>query len=245
MGKHQPVQTTIFRAPSIEEISKTAAQHIRAAARRCVDLHDSFTLVLAGGNTPRHLYKILSTPPTAVDIPWSHTHLFWGDERWVPHDHPDSNFGMAYNSLIAKIGIPTANLHPMPTDLGTPEAGAAAYEKTLKEFFENKPCQFDIILLGMGHDGHTASLFPHSPALDITDRMAAAVPAPKASPVVERITLTLPAINSAHEINFLISGQAKQKIMQSILDMPATAARLYPAARVRPRQRLFWFTAQK
>jgi 6-phosphogluconolactonase len=203
----------IHRSPSLAEISAMAARYIcRTAGKKAKD-NGSFSLALAGGNTPRLLYKILAGRPAVEDMPWKHTHLFWGDERWVPHDHPDSNFGMAKKILLEKLPVPAGNVHPIPTDLGSPGAGAAAYEKLLRDIGGAEG--LDLILLGMGNDGHTASLFPESPA-----------------------------INMAGDVLFLIAGPRKKQILQTILDDPATAFELYPAARVRPKNKSIWFVAQ-
>jgi 6-phosphogluconolactonase len=225
-----------------------AAEGICTAAKQNIASHGSFSLVLAGGNTPRKLYELLAVPPYTDTIPWRNMHIFWGDERWVAPNHPDSNFNMAEQSLLAKIDIPAVNIHRIRTDLPTPEAAAAAYEKELLDFFSNAAQTnpgFDMVLLGMGKDGHTASLFPDSPALNITDRLVAAVRAPNASPPVDRITLTLPALNKASDVLFLISGQVKIEIMQSIVEKPKEKRRPYPAARIRPRNRLMWLAAQE
>lgn len=238
------MQTTVIRAPSIEEISKSAAQHICDAARRCVKQHGSFTLVLAGGNTPQRLYELLATPPFSTDMPWHYTHLFWGDERWVPHDHPDSNFNMASKSLIKKIQIPAANIHPISTDLDLPKTGATVYETLLQDIF-NKGGKLDLILLGMGNDGHTASLFPDSESLNAADQFVVSTSAPDSNPKVVRITLTLHALNMAQEVLFLIAGPPKNKVLETILHDPLHAQKLYPAARVKPKKELFWFAALK
>jgi len=242
------VLSEVHHARSLDELNRIAAELIRAAANQCVAAYGSFTLVLAGGNTPRQLYELLAAPPFTGTMPWSSMHLFWGDERWVAPNHPHSNFGMAAKSLLAHIDIPAANIHQIRTDLRSPEAAAAAYEKELRDFFINsvqKNPGFDMVLLGMGTDGHTASLFPDSLVLNITDRLVAAVRAPKASPPVDRITLTLPALNKANDVLFLISGREKTEIMQSIIEERAKSGRLYPAARIRPRNRLMWLAAQE
>jgi 6-phosphogluconolactonase len=232
----------IHRSPSLAEISAMAARYICRTARNKAKDNGSFSLALAGGNTPRLLYKILASRPAVEDMPWEHTHLFWGDERWVPHDHPDSNFGMAKKILLEKLPVPAGNVHPIPTGLGSPGAGAAAYEKLLRDIGAAEG--LDLILLGMGNDGHTASLFPESPALNITDRLVTDVLAPAHVPIVNRVTLTLPAINMARDVLFLIAGPRKKQILQTILDDPATAFELYPAARVRPKNKSIWFVAQ-
>jgi len=231
---------------SLDKLYKIGAEFICSAAKQYIKSCGSFTLVLAGGNTPRPLYELLGAPSFQGRMDWRNIHLFWGDERWVPPDHPDSNFGMAAKSLLAHIDIPAVNLHPIPTNLRTPEETAAVYEKELLDYFAkttSKKNGFDMILLGMGTDGHTASLFPGSTAMNISDQLVTAVRAPEASPAVERITLTLPALNRANDGLFLISGREKMEIMQSIIEDPIAGVRLYPAARVKPRNRLIWLAA--
>jgi len=236
----------VHRTGSLDKLHTIGAEFICTVANQYIESRGTFTLVLAGGNTPRPLYELLADPHFSCHMQWAHIHLFWSDERWVPPDHPDSNFGMTAMSLLSHIDIPAANLHPIPTNLRSPEEAAAAYDKELRDFFSNatpKKSGFDMVLLGMGTDGHTASLFPGSAAMNITDQLVAAVRAPDASPAVERITLTLPALNRANDVLFLISGREKMEIMQFIIEEPTASVRLYPAARVKPRNRLIWLAA--
>lgn len=239
----------IRRYPDPDQCCLAAAEHIARTAAASVAARGYFTLVLSGGNTPRLLHRHLVSPPFADRIPWDKTHLFWGDERLVPATDPDSNYAMAASTLIAKIDIPAANIHPMPVDLQNHQDGARAYEKTIRTFFTEKsgeelPC-FDLILLGMGPDGHTASLFPSAPALDEQERWVVAVEHPNASPPVPRLTLTLPIINNARQVLFILAGAEKNKLLRLITDDPARAARSYPAALVQPKDRLFWYTADE
>lgn len=170
------------------------------------------TLVLSGGNTPKPLYERLA----AADLPWEQIHLFWGDERYVPATDPDSNYGMTRSVWIDRCGIPEANLHPM-TIAESPIAAAAAYETHLAEFFgipaapAPGPC-FDLMLLGMGDDGHTASLFPHTAALAVTDRWVT-VGEKSGQP---RLTLTAPVINRSHQIVFLVAGASKRPALAQV-----------------------------
>src|SRR6185437_10134402 len=136
-----------------------------------------FSVCLAGGSTPKQLYRHFADPPLAERFPWSRIHWFWGDERFVPHDHPDSNYGMAFEAFLSRVPVPPANIHAIPTEGVTPEQSAAAYETTLKRFYgsgtmtSERPL-FDVTLLGIGDDGHTASLFPGQPALQETRKWA-------------------------------------------------------------------------
>jgi 6-phosphogluconolactonase len=246
----------IKRYPNLAALGNAAAESICALAVKCVNEHGVFSVALSGGKTPISLYESLAGPPYAVRMPWSHTHIFWGDERCVPSDHPDSNFAMASRSLISKVPIPPRNVHRIRGAVQLPEDAATAYEKILREFFgsatksdthSNVPSvgesfpSFDLILLGMGKDGHTASLFPDDEALMEQKRWITAVRNPRGSPLVPRITLTLPVINRALCILFLVSGSGKGDVLHAILEDPDSAARLYPAARVVPDGRVVWF----
>ncbi|MCX5896297.1 MAG: 6-phosphogluconolactonase, partial [Proteobacteria bacterium] len=214
---------TIERFPDLETLSRKAAELIYQRAIECVREKNVFTLVLSGGTTPGLLYKGLASPPYIQQMPWASTHLFWGDERFVPAGHTESNFSLAYNTLISKVPLPQQNIHRIETGMKRPEDAADAYEKNLREFFED-PCiteirqekfpRFDLILLGVGTDGHTASLFPCDEVLKETKRWVTAVPAPACPPLVPRITLTLPVINNADCVVFLISGSEKIKVVQ-------------------------------
>ncbi len=173
---------------------------------------DKFTIVAAGGSTPRVLYELFA----AKEWDWSKVHVFWGDERYVPVTDPQSNEGMTRKAWLDLVAIPTANIHAIPTDAEDPAIAAAKYEQHIKEFFrvgEGEIPQFDLVLLGMGDDGHTASLFPHTPALKVSDRFVT-VGEKDGQP---RITMTVPLINQAKEIIFMIEGAAKAKALKSVL----------------------------
>jgi 6-phosphogluconolactonase len=169
----------------------------------------------------------------------------------VPTDHPDSNFAMAFRALVSKAPISPQNVHRIPVEAGSPEDVAEAYERILRKFFrfsdrsdashqgESFP-SFDLVLLGVGKDGHTASLFPGNQALEERKRWVAAVDHPRGSPSVPRITLTLPVINGAQCVLFLVSGIGKREILRSILEAPDSAAQRYPAARVSPQGKVVW-----
>ncbi len=177
-----------------------------------------FVICLSGGSTPRRLYEHLALLPFRDTFPWSRTHLFWGDERFVPRDDPSSNYGMVRDALLAKIPIPPQNIHPIPTEGLDAEAAAAAYEQELKSFYgvdcldPARPI-FDVTLLGLGPDGHTASLFPGSTVLSERDHWTAAIVGPKRD---TRITLTYPALESSRHVAFLIEGKEKRAILERI-----------------------------
>lgn len=242
--------------PDLKALSEAGAKHICALVRDSLRQRDPVTVVLAGGKTPRLLYRNLASPPHNARMAWFNTHFFWGDERCVPPDHPDSNFGMAYDALLSRVPVPSENVHRIPAEEGTPEEAAEAYERDLRAFFHPSIGQgaavgpvpekgelpvFDLILLGLGTDGHTASLFPGDPVLEIEDRWVAPVPNPRGSPPVPRVTLTLPVINRARCVMFLVSGVEKRDVLRLILEEPDRASRVYPAGRIKPEGRLVWF----
>src|ERR1700730_12331151 len=170
-----------------------------------------FAVALSGGSTPRSLYRLLAEPPYRDTFPWSRTHWFWGDERFVPHDDALSNYRMVRESLLSRAPIPAVNVHPIPTEGVSPEAAASAYERTLKSFYGAErldPARplFDVTLLGLGPDGHTASLFPGTAVLAERDRWVAAVADAKSE---TRITLTYPALESSRNAGFLGAGEEK------------------------------------
>jgi 6-phosphogluconolactonase len=193
---------------------------------------------LSGGSTPRVLYELLAADPYRGRFPWTTVSWYWGDERFVPPDHPENNFRMVREAMLSKAPVPAANIHPIPTD-GDPEDAARRYEGALQAAYgaptldPSRPL-FDIMLLGLGADGHTASLLPDDPALEERTRWVVAVAhgRPEA-----RITLTLPAIESSRHVAFLVEGQSKAPILATIR---ASGSRL-PAARVQPVGELIWF----
>jgi 6-phosphogluconolactonase len=210
-----------------------AAERVLQASQVAIAERGRFTLALAGGDTPRALYRRLAALPAGT-IDWARTVLFFGDERAVPPDHPESNYRMARESLLAPSAIPAEQVHRIMGE-AAPQVAAAQYEAVLRAHFADDWPQFDMVLLGLGSDGHTASLFPGTAALDVTDRWVTAnhVPALDAW----RITLTLPALNQARELLFLVSGAGKADALAAVL---APGSDL-PAARVRPVQgRLTW-----
>ena len=219
-----------------EAVASTAAEAIVAAARCAIQERGRFTMALSGGSTPRRLYQLLADAdgPYAAALRWDRIHLFFGDERHVPPEDPDSNYRMVSETLLSRITV--ASVHRMRGELPEAAAAAESYEGDLARFFEidaaaDPPPRIDVVLLGLGADGHTASLFPGSPALDERRRWVVA-------PFVERlgasrITLTLPVLNRAREVLFLVSGLAKAHALARAL-APGGSAPPPPAARVQP-----------
>ena len=232
--------TKVF--PDHEAMSRAAAAHIAERADAVLSQRDVFSLVLAGGGTPKRLYELLAETPFRDMLPWKQVHIFWGDERFVPADDPASNYRMAWEALLRHVPIPSGNIHPIPTDIESPSLAASKYEATLRTFTDDYSgdCTFDCILLGLGRDGHTASLFPEDAphAAPDTDAWVRAVTAPPRHTPRQRVTLTLPAINQSLDALFLVSGAGKRDAAQAVLDRSDASL---PAAHVHPRRKLLWF----
>ncbi len=206
-----------------DALAAHAADFVIRAAQEAIEDYGRFTLALAGGKSPRATYAALARPDRAGRMDWPKTFIFFGDERFGPQDGPDSNAGMARQALLDHIVIPSGNVFPMPTESGANEgASAEAYIQTLADFFgvspHGLPPRFDLILLGLGDDGHTASLFPEAPTLAITDAWVASTPAGTLPPPVDRLTFTFPLINAARRVAFLVAGEAKAGIVQEVLE---------------------------
>jgi 6-phosphogluconolactonase len=199
----------------------------------------SFAVCLSGGSTPKPLYRRLADPAVARRFPWERAHWFWGDERFVPQDHPDSNYRMARDTLLSHVPAPAENIHPIPTEGLSPAQSAAAYEATLKRYYRadvlapDRPL-FNVSLLGIGTNGHTASLFPGHPALHETQRWVVPVMGAASEP---RITLTFPVLDSSRDLVFLAMGDAKR----DVIARAQAGDPEIPAAKVHPVGRLHWF----
>ncbi len=214
--------------PDAEALSRAAAALFARAAQRAVRNAGRFVVALSGGQTPRRTYERLACPECRDAVPWEAVHVFWGDERCVPFEDPRSNACMAYEALLQHVPIPPHQIHPIRCE-GDPETAAARYEALLRSFFREAPPRFDLILLGLGEDGHTASLFPFHPAVTEQRRWVAAVP--EADP--PRVTLTLPILNQARRVVFLVTGARKAGILREVLQEPPDPLRR-PVQGVRP-----------
>lgn len=223
----------IQRFKDLHSLSLEAADRIISLAREGIGVRGSFSMVLSGGKTPKMLYGILARA-YPEDL-WAGTHLFWGDERCVPPEHGESNFGLAYRELISKVRIPEANVHRIEGELRPPERAARRYEEVLRMYLSERSRR-DLILLGMGSDGHIASIFPGGPAIQERERWVMSVTAPPGAPVEERITLTLSFINTFRKALILISGRGKGDLLKSMLRNRARAKRVYPLAMVEPQE---------
>ena len=233
---------------SVNELVTNAAARFCAAAREAVAARGRFCVVLPGGRTPVVLFAALRSPPWIDQVPWRDSHFFWTDERCVPANHADSNFGLAQRELLTHVPIPAGHVHRAPAELGAPEQAAAAWEHALREFFgpgvgSAAFPEFDLVILGLGPDGHTASLFPGAPALDVSGRWVAATD-PMGKPPVARLTLTLPVFNHARDVMFLAAGPDKRAVVDSITGAAEAARAKYPAARVDPPRPPLWLYSE-
>ena len=193
-----------------------------------------FAVALAGGSTPKSLYARLAGLAEAPDLPWPRMHFFWGDERHVPPDHPDSNARMASEALLDRVPIEPTQIHRIKAELPSPQDAAADYEAELRQFFRLAPGEwprFDLVLLGLGADAHTASLFPGTPALAEASRLVVA--SRVEPPGVDRITLTAPALNHGARVVFLVAGETKADAVAAVID-GAWQPNRYPAQLIRP-----------
>jgi 6-phosphogluconolactonase len=217
--------------PDLEAMSLQAVRLFIEISKSSPVQKEKFAVALSGGTTPRRFYRMIGSPPYREEIDWDRVHLFWVDERCVPKEHEASNFKLVFDALLSAVPIPGENIHPMRTGEG-PEHGAREYEEDLRAFFgRSRPPMFDLILLGMGDDGHTASLFPGSDSLHERSRLV--VPVYLGEPRKDRITLTLSVLNQARHILFLVAGHSKAEMVRAILEKEGDRER-FPAGRVHP-----------
>jgi 6-phosphogluconolactonase len=231
----------IIICSDVEELNRKAAAQFIELANVAIAQAGRFAVALSGGSTPKALYALLASPEYHDRVDWSRTHLFWGDERCVPPDHVESNFRMVEEALLNKIHIPGQNLHRMAGEK-EPSSAVADYEAELRDFFKPGSGQlprFDLILLGLGEDGHTASLFPDTTALSEQEHLVATTYVERLK--AHRLTLTLPVINNAAQVSFLIAGESKSAVVKNLLGADSKSFD-YPAGRVSPSNgQLTWF----
>lgn len=226
---------SIDTAPDREAMARRVAQWIVDLARNA---GGRFAICLSGGSTPRRLYELLAEPPFRDGLPWDRIHWFWGDERFVPWDDKDSNYGMARAAMLARAPVPPENIHGVAFE-GTPAEAARAYERLLQAYYGAETLDparplFDVQLLGLGPDGHTASLIPGTSVLDERRRWVAEVVHGRPEP---RITLTYPALESSRHTAFLVTGADKRGALARVL----AGDESLPAGRLRPQGDLTWF----
>ena len=225
--------------PDLESLSQAAAAMLVEQANRSVAVRGRFSVALAGGATPRRTYELLAAPPLADQAPWDRVHVFWGDERCVPLTDPRSNARLAQAAWLDRVPIPAAQIHPINCT-SDPATAAREYEARLREFFAGQPPILDLVLLGLGEDGHTASLFPGDAVLAETGRWVAAVSA--AGQDLQRVTLTPSLINQAAMVVFLVAGGGKAGVLREVLHGPREPGRL-PAQLIQPHSgELRWLT---
>jgi len=233
-----PAEIRILTTP--QELSEAAAEEVLRAAKESVAQRGRFTIALSGGSTPKNLFNLLATNARNV-MPWDRTFFFWGDERHVPPTDPDSNYRMAEETMLSKIPVAAGNVFRIAAENPDAAAAAEAYEQTLRKFFHLEPGQFpvfDLILLGMGPDGHTASLFPNSAGLQEKSRLVIANWVEKLK--TSRLTLTLPVLNAARCVAFLVSGTDKAAVLKTVLEEDAPGEQ-YPSKLVQPKDgKLIW-----
>lgn len=228
--------------PDVQSLSEAAAHEWVRCAREAAAARGRFTIALSGGSTPKHLYQLLAGEPFRSQVDWSHVEIFWGDERCVPPDHPDSNYRMAREAMLANLPIPAEHIHRIEAERSDRDAAARDYEAVLARAFGvaigREPPALDLVLLGMGPDGHTASLFPQTQALDETKRWVVANPVPQLH--TQRLTLTRPILNRAREVLFLVAGADKAERLAEVLAGPADPKRL-PSQTIQPEGQFLWF----
>ncbi|MEP0912880.1 6-phosphogluconolactonase [Leptolyngbya sp. GB1-A1] len=229
MSKHIEV------LPDSKALIQRSLELVLEKLQQAIAERNTATIALSGGSTPKPLYEALAQQ----DLPWEKLQIFWGDERYVPHDHPDSNALMARQAWLDKVPIPAANIHPMPTDESDPNDAATRYDRELRQLLKLEQGQFpqiDVMLLGMGDDGHTASLFPRTNALQVCDRLVT-VGNKDGQP---RITLTIPVINESKAIIFVVAGENKQAALAQIF-APDPDTETYPSSLIHPEHGELWW----
>jgi 6-phosphogluconolactonase len=220
------VNLLVYETP--EELAGAAARDFATRAKEAIDERGRFAVALAGGSTPNATYEVLARD-YANELDWSRVHVFFGDERTVPPGHEDLNYRMAYETLLSR--VPVGSVHRMRGEL-PPDEAAAAYEEELRSFFGQVDVpRFDLILCGLGEDGHTLSLFPETAALDVTYRWVVANPVLKLG--TARLTLTIPVLNASRAVTFLVAGESKAEALKEVLEGDADP-HAYPAKHVRP-----------
>lgn len=233
---------TVRVYPDAQAVAHAAATAIVTAAEVAQTQRGHFTWVLAGGSTPRAVYELLASDEYLPRVDWTNVYIFFGDERCVPPEHADSNYRMARQSLLDYVPIPIDHIYRMHGEI-EPEQAAASYEAALRTFFSDRATEpvalpaFDLVLLGMGGDAHTASLFPGTPALNATDRWVVAQYVEKLD--AWRLTLTSPALNAAHDVIFLVTGESKAGALAAVREGEHDPQK-YPAQLIQPRGELRW-----
>ena len=228
------MQARIFA--DIDALSVGALEEVIRVTNEAVASRGRCAISLSGGHTPEKMFSLWAQEKYSADFTWERVHFFWGDDRYVKYSDSLSNFGVARKLLFDKVA---ANVHPMPTEMDDPKEAALAYASEMRSYFGTEPPAFDVQLLGLGGEGHTASLFPGNPALGEQESWVLPVTVPATPP--QRLTMTYPVINQARHTYFLVAGASKKEILTAISGEPDTGLSQYPAARVKPSGTLFWY----
>ena len=240
MNVTQPNKIKVF--PNAESLAQATAEQVIEIAKQAIEHSGKFIISLSGGSTPSYLYSLLAKPPFRDQIPWNKTFVFWGDERVVASDSKLNNAYRARNLLLDHVPIPAININPIPVDL-EPTKSAEKYESTIKNFFGKDAPSFDIILLGLGENGHTASLFPGSDVVFENKRLIREVYVEEQK--MFRITMTPPLINQARNIIFMVTGNNKAEILKNVLFGPQQPDK-FPAQIIKNEKGiLYWFVDEK
>lgn len=212
-------------------MAKKGAEIFSQAAKKSVGTRGRFVVAISGGSTPREIHRLLGEEPFRSNIPWDKTDIFWVDERCLPENDPANNYGTAKKDFLDRVSIPEAQVHPMPGE-GSPEKGASHYQQELLKYFKTGAGElpvFDLIFLGLGTDGHTASLFPGQRSLNERERLVVTVKG--GNPNVSRITMTYPVLNNGRQIVFTVSGREKAEVVKTVLE---DKQRRFPAQGIQP-----------
>ena len=226
-----------------EQLARAAAELFVKVASESISARGRFRVALSGGSTPRRVFELLAADKFSSRVDWNSVDTFWGDERYVPADDRDSNYRMTAEALLGHVPVPSANIHRVLTEISPPQAAADAYEDDIRQCFGDSPSvpRFDLIYLGLGTNGHTASLFPHSPALQETSRLVLADLVPEVNSW--RISMSAPLLNRGRTVAFLIAGQEKAQVLREVLLGPRDPKRL-PAQLIAPEGKLLWLVDQ-
>ena len=229
----------ILRFGDAEQLANAGAELFVNVAAESTKARGRFRVALSGGSTPKRVYELLATGGYSSRIDWEHVDIFWGDERYVPADDRESNYRMTDQALLQHVPVPEENIHPVPTEISPPEDAAEAYGEDIRRTFGDPASvpQFDLVYLGLGTNGHTASLFPHSPALKETSRLVLADFVPEVN--TWRISMSVPLLNRGRTVAFLIEGQQKAQVLRDVLLGPRDPERL-PAQLIASAGKLFW-----
>jgi len=227
--------------PDVESLSEAAAQEFVRCTREAIAARGRFAVALSGGSTPKRLYQLLTGEPFRGQVDWGRVEIFWGDERSVPPDDSQSNYRMAREAMLTKLPIPDDHIHRIEAERPDLDAAARDYQNVLARVLSGDPPALDLVLLGMGPDGHTASLFPHTDALRETTRWVVPNHVPQLH--TNRLTLTRPILNRAREVLFLVAGADKADRLAEVLAGPTDPTRL-PSQSIQPDGQLVWFIDQ-